>query len=164
MFLFDTLSLYNFSSISKVEGADLRKVFNSTLVKLKPLDAVTVVTNDDTQTGQIVATLVECFFKPLAYALILLQSEGYPEVFYSDVYRTKMKGKPEAVVYNQLGHPPVIILTLYIHTSLGITTLPLIRFTPPLAYCILIILTAANAFDLQECSIRMPGTWCDSLI
>ena len=89
MSLFDAPLLNNFSSISKTEAADLRKVFDNTLVKARPQDAVTLVTNHDTQTGQTVETPVEGFFKPLAYALILLRQEGYPEVFYGDLYGTK---------------------------------------------------------------------------
>lgn len=42
--------------------------------------------NHDTQPGQTVATPVEAFFKPLAYALILLRREGYPSVFWGDLY------------------------------------------------------------------------------
>lgn len=45
--------------------------------------------NHDTQLGQTVETPVEGFFKPLAYALILLRVDGYPIVFYGDLYGTK---------------------------------------------------------------------------
>jgi alpha-amylase len=44
---------------------------------MRPLNAITLVTNLDTQTGQTVETPVDGFFKPLAYALILLRSEGW---------------------------------------------------------------------------------------
>jgi alpha-amylase len=47
--------------------------------------------NHDTQPGQTVATPIEGFFKPLAYSLILLREDGYPSVFYGDLYG--MKGK-----------------------------------------------------------------------
>lgn len=42
--------------------------------------------NHDTQPGQTVDTPIEAFFKPLAYCLILLRQEGYPCVFYGDLY------------------------------------------------------------------------------
>lgn len=42
--------------------------------------------NHDTQPGQTMATKVEGYFKPLAYALILLQDAGYPSLFYGDLY------------------------------------------------------------------------------
>jgi alpha-amylase len=84
--LFDSPLLYNFSSISTSERADLRNVFDGSLVATEPYNAVTVVMNHDTQPGQTVATPIESFFKPLAYALILLRSEGYPSVFWGDLY------------------------------------------------------------------------------
>ena len=87
--LFDSPLVDNFSSLSHQESADLRKVFDNTLVKVKPDSAVTLVTNHDTQTGQTVETPVVGFFKPLAYSLILLRQEGYPEIFYGDLYGTK---------------------------------------------------------------------------
>ncbi|KAJ4288567.1 hypothetical protein N0V90_011804 [Kalmusia sp. IMI 367209] len=87
--LYDAPLVYNFSNISTSEAADLRKVFDNTLVQRVPEKAVTVVMNHDTQPGQTVATPVEGFFKPLAYALILLRGEGYPCVFYGDVYGMK---------------------------------------------------------------------------
>ncbi|SMR46955.1 unnamed protein product [Zymoseptoria tritici ST99CH_3D1] len=84
--LFDAPLLYNFSRLSTTENADLRTVFDNTLVKRDPLNAVTVVMNHDTQPHQTMATKVEGFFKPLAYALILLQDAGYPCLFYGDLY------------------------------------------------------------------------------
>lgn len=38
--LFDAPLVYNFSQISKSEGADLRKVFDDTLVQTEPVNAV----------------------------------------------------------------------------------------------------------------------------
>ncbi|KAF2683772.1 glycoside hydrolase family 13 protein [Lentithecium fluviatile CBS 122367] len=87
--LYDAPLVYNFSNISKSEAADLRKVFDNTLVQTQPVCAVTVVMNHDTQPGQTVATPVEGFFKPLAYSLILLRREGYPSIFYGDLYGMK---------------------------------------------------------------------------
>ncbi|KAI1079659.1 glucan 1,4-alpha-maltohexaosidase precursor [Whalleya microplaca] len=87
--LYDSPLLNNFSSMSKQESADLRKVFDGTLVKAKPVNAVTVVQNHDTQKGQTVETPVEGFFKPLAYSIILLRSQGYPCIFYGDLYGTQ---------------------------------------------------------------------------
>jgi alpha-amylase len=84
--LYDSPLLNNFGSISTSEAADLRKVFDNTLVQMRPTDAVTVVTNHDTQPGQVMETKIEGFFKPLAYALILLRQEGYPCPFYGDLY------------------------------------------------------------------------------
>ena len=45
--------------------------------------------NHDTQPRQSLEKPIDAFFKPLAYALILLRSEGYPCVFYGDLYGIK---------------------------------------------------------------------------
>lgn len=87
--LYDAPLLNTFSQMSKTEAADLRKVFDGSLVQAKPVNSVTVVQNHDTQKGQTVETPVEGFFKPLAYALILLRREGYPCIFYGDLYGTR---------------------------------------------------------------------------
>ncbi|KAK0128363.1 hypothetical protein ONS95_000335 [Cadophora gregata] len=84
--LFDAPLVYNFSTLSKTEGGDLRKVFDDTLVHTEPINAVTLVMNHDTQPYQALEAAIEPFFKPLAYALILLRDTGYPCVFYGDLY------------------------------------------------------------------------------
>lgn len=89
--LYDSPLVNNFSQISTTEKADLRKVFDDTLVQKRAGSAVTVVMNHDTQPGQTVETKVEGFFKPLAYSLTLLRKDGYPSIFYGDLYG--MKGK-----------------------------------------------------------------------
>jgi alpha-amylase len=45
--------------------------------------------NHDTQPYQALEAGIEPFFKPLAYALILLRVDGYPCVFYGDLYGIK---------------------------------------------------------------------------
>ncbi|CAG8957222.1 hypothetical protein HYFRA_00009424 [Hymenoscyphus fraxineus] len=87
--LFDAPLVYNFSQLSKTENADLRTVFNDTLVKVTPVNAVTLVMNHDTQPYQALEASIEPFFKPLAYALILLRYDGYPCLFYGDLYGIK---------------------------------------------------------------------------
>jgi alpha-amylase len=42
--------------------------------------------NHDTQPYQALEASIEPFFKPLAYALILLRYDGYPFIFYGDLY------------------------------------------------------------------------------
>lgn len=87
MSLFDSSLQQNFHIASK-EGADydLRKIFDETLTLLNPAFAVTVVVNHDTQPLQALEAPVEKWFKPLAYALILLRENGYPCVFYPDLF------------------------------------------------------------------------------
>lgn len=65
---------------------DLSRVFDGTLARERPGKAVTFVDNHDTQPGQSLESWVEPWFKPLAYALILLRREGYPCVFFGDYY------------------------------------------------------------------------------
>lgn len=84
--LYDSPLLNNFARISTTEDADLREVFDESLVQAEPVNAVTVVTNHDTQPGQTMETKIEGFFQPLAYSLILLRAEGYPCPFYGDLY------------------------------------------------------------------------------
>lgn len=57
-----------------------------TLVGTRPNEAVTFVDNHDTQPGQALCSYIPNWFKPLAYALILLKKEGFPCVFYGDYY------------------------------------------------------------------------------
>lgn len=87
MSLFDSSLQQNFHIASK-EGADydLRKIFDETLTLLNPAFSVTVVDNHDTQPLQALEAPVETWFKPLAYALILLRENGYPCVFYPDLF------------------------------------------------------------------------------
>lgn len=51
-----------------------------------PFNCVTFVDNHDTQPGQALSSFVNGWFKPLAYALILLKENGIPCVFYGDLY------------------------------------------------------------------------------
>jgi len=48
--------------------------------------AVTVVDNHDTQPLQSLEAPVEAWFKPHAYAVIFLRHQGYPCLFYPDLY------------------------------------------------------------------------------
>ncbi|KAJ5894935.1 CAZyme family GH13 [Penicillium taxi] len=83
---YDVPLVYNFSKLSKIQGGDLRGVFNDTLVRTRPDQAVTFVANHDTQPGQMLETPVASSFKLLAYALILLRKDGHPCIFYGDMY------------------------------------------------------------------------------
>ncbi|KAJ5179275.1 hypothetical protein N7492_002485, partial [Penicillium capsulatum] len=84
--LFDVPLLGKFAAISKTERGDLRRIFKETLVEKFPHHAVTFVGNHDTQPGQSLETIITPFFKPIAYSLILLRSQGLPCVFYGDLY------------------------------------------------------------------------------
>lgn len=85
MSLFDVPLHYRFRDAS-LAGAnyDLRTIFDGTLVRRNPMKAVTFVENHDSQPCQSLESPVEPWFKPLAYALILLRRDGYPCVFQAD--------------------------------------------------------------------------------
>ena len=59
----------------------MSQIFNNTLVQKACMNAVTFVDNHDTQPQQGLQSWVLDWFKPLAYALILLRKDGYPCIF-----------------------------------------------------------------------------------
>jgi alpha-amylase len=94
MSLFDAPLHHNFHQASK-QGKDynLASIFQNSLVNVRPDLAVTVIDNHDTQPLQSLEAPVESWFKPLGYALILLRDQGYPCVFYPDIYGTHYTDK-----------------------------------------------------------------------
>ena len=85
--LFDVPLHFNFFNASQNrDGIDFTHIFDSTLVSSDPIRAVTFVENHDTQPDQALASTVAHWFKPAAYALILLREAGYPCVFFADLY------------------------------------------------------------------------------
>lgn len=87
MSLFDVPLHYNFFNASRGNGDyDMRNIIKGTLMERQPVKAVTFVENHDTQNGQALSSQVQSWFKPLAYAIILLRGEGYPCIFYGDYY------------------------------------------------------------------------------
>lgn len=81
---------------ASIEGADydLRDIFTDTAVVNDPLHTVTFVENHDSQPGQSLESPVDDWFKPHAYALILLREAGYPCVFYGDYAGTGDESVP----------------------------------------------------------------------
>lgn len=87
MMLFDVPLHYNLERASRGGGNfDMKTLFDGTLVKTRPLHAVTFVDNHDTQPGQALCSWVDGWFKLQAYAAILLRADGLPCVFYGDLY------------------------------------------------------------------------------
>ena len=82
------VSLHNNLHNASTAGSDydLTTIFDHSLVKNHPEHAVTFVDNHDTQRGQALESTVEEWFKPAAYALILLREDGLPCLFYGDYY------------------------------------------------------------------------------
>ncbi len=88
MSLFDVPLQKSFYDASRTPNGqfDMRRLLDNTLVRRHPRHAVTIVDNHDTQPCQALERWVDWWFKPLAYAVILLRQEGYPCVFYPDYY------------------------------------------------------------------------------
>lgn len=90
--LFDAPLHYNFHVASQAGNSyDMRQIFDNTLVQHQPALAVTLTENHDSQPLQSLESVVEPWFKPLAYALLLLRREGYPCIFYADYYGAHYK-------------------------------------------------------------------------
>ena len=95
MSLFDVALHYHFYEASQQgENYDLSRILDGTLMKERPEKAVTFVDNHDTQYGQSLQSFISDWFKPLAYAIILLRQEGFPCVFYSDYYGNPVQDRP----------------------------------------------------------------------
>lgn len=98
MSLFDAPLHLNFYEASRSNGNyDMGAILNGTLMNGNPTKAVTIVENHDTQPLQALESPVDGWFKPLAYAVILLRQEGYPCVFYADLYGASYTDKGQNV-------------------------------------------------------------------
>ena len=92
MSLFDSSLHHNLHHAAKSgNNYNLSTILNNTLVTVMPDKAVTVVSNHDTQPLQALEAPVDPWFKPIAYALILLREGGYPCVFYPDLFGANYK-------------------------------------------------------------------------
>ena len=88
--LFDVPLHYNFHEASRKRGEyDLRTLFNNTLTQARPTHAISFVDNHDTQPLQSLESTVDYWFKPHAYAIILLREQGIPCVFYPALYEAR---------------------------------------------------------------------------
>ncbi len=88
--LFDVPLHGNFHEASvRKSDFDIRTIFDNTLLQQRPELAITFVDNHDTQPLQALESTVEYWFKPLAYAIILLRQQGKPCVFYPALYAAK---------------------------------------------------------------------------
>lgn len=87
MTLFDVPLHYHFQQASNdPENFDLHTIFDNTITKDEPHFACAFSDNHDTQPGQALESWVQEWFKPHAYAMILLKDSDYPCVFYGDYY------------------------------------------------------------------------------
>jgi alpha-amylase len=92
--LFDAPLHHNFFVASNTgKEYDLTGILKNCLLGAKPALTATLVDNHDTQPLQTLEAPVQTWFRPLAYALILLREAGYPCVFYPDLYGAHYVGK-----------------------------------------------------------------------
>jgi alpha-amylase len=85
---------YHFHYASRAGGTyDMRRLLEGTLLRERAMSVVTFVDNHDSQPLQALESVVEPWFKPLAYATILLREEGYPCLFYPDYYGAEYADK-----------------------------------------------------------------------
>lgn len=90
MQLFDSMLHHNFYQAGLAGNEyDMSKIFENTLVESHPQLSVTFVDNHDSQPLQSLEAYVDFWFRPLAYALILLREQGIPCIFYPDLYGAK---------------------------------------------------------------------------
>lgn len=114
--LFDVPLHFNFYEASLKGGDfDMRTIFDGTLTAARPTHAITFVDNHDTQPLQALQSTVEFWFKPLAYALILLREQGIPTVFYPAMYEAKyFDHSQDQEVYVEMNQVPGIETMLQI--------------------------------------------------
>lgn len=88
--LFDSV-LHHHLFLASRQGADydLSQLFAGTLTQAHPELSVTFVDNHDSQPLEALESYVDFWFRPLAYALILLREQGIPCLFYPDLYGCK---------------------------------------------------------------------------
>ncbi len=96
MHLFDSVLHHNLYRASlHPEAYDLSSIFEGTLTQSNPELSVTFVDNHDSQPLQALQSYVEFWFRPMAYALILLREQGLPCLFYPDLYGASYTDKDE---------------------------------------------------------------------
>ena len=85
MSAFDVPLHAKFEQAGNANGSfDMGSLLTNTLVAWQPARAATFVDNHDTLDGRSLSSKVQDWFKPMAYATILLRQAGYPTVFLGD--------------------------------------------------------------------------------
>jgi alpha-amylase len=106
--LFDVPLHMKFHQASKSgKDFDLRTIYNDTLTQVNPMHSVPFVDNHDSQPLQSLESPVDPWFKPIAYALILLREQGIPCVFHPDIYGAVYTDKGNDGNDHEIHLPPV---------------------------------------------------------
>jgi len=112
---FDAPLHYNFFKASE-EGKDydLSRILEGSFLQERPVFSVSFVENHDTQKLQALESTVLDWFKPLAYAIILLSEDAYPCIFYPDLfgaeYTDTVDGKEVHIVMPKIEALPKLLL------------------------------------------------------
>lgn len=95
--MFDVPLHFNFHDASVADGEyNMADLLKGSLMMSNPEKAVTFVDNHESQVGGVLESYVEDWFKPLAYAVILLREQGYPCLYigdYAGIPQVKVKSK-----------------------------------------------------------------------
>ena len=103
--LFDVGLHFNFHEASvRGKDFDLRTIFDNTILMSDSMQAVSFVDNHDSQKGSALESQIESWFKPHAYAIILLAERGYPCLFYGDYYGVGGQESEHRWIIDQLLH------------------------------------------------------------
>ncbi|MCF0259418.1 MAG: alpha-amylase [Erysipelotrichaceae bacterium] len=103
MNLFDVPLHFRFQQASTANGQfDVRTLFDNTLTTARPKFAIPFVDNHDTQPGQALESWVLDWFKPHAYASILLHKAENACVFIGDVMGISHSGNPPVPHLNEM--------------------------------------------------------------
>ena len=85
--LFDVTLHYRFYEASKSRDRfDLTKLFDNSVESQRRMNSVSFVDNHDSQLGQSLESWIDEWFRQSAYAFILLKKDGYPCVFFGDLF------------------------------------------------------------------------------
>jgi len=103
---------------------DISKIFENTLISLRPELSVSFVSNHDSQPLQLLEKPINEWCNPLAYAIILLREQGIPCVFYPDLYGAEYsdKGKDRNdhhIILKKVNELPALLL-IRKHLAYGI--------------------------------------------
>lgn len=112
---FDAPLHYNFFKASEDgKDYDLRHILEATLLEQKPVFSVSFVENHDTQKLQALESTVRDWFKPIAYAIILLSEDAYPCIFYPDLFGAEytdiVDGKDVSVTMPKIEALPKLLI------------------------------------------------------
>ncbi len=112
--LLDVPLHFNFFKASQQKNEfNLSKIFDGSLIEKQPTFAITFVDTHDTQPLQALESFIEDWFRPLAYALILLIEQGTPMVFYpclfGAAYVGDKDGEEHSIKINKVKELPVLI-------------------------------------------------------